>query len=246
MIRLKDLEDKFFVMKQYTRNHLGTLYKLYDITICSGKVQNHRFLDIIALDSKKGIVYHDGSAYKDIDLLFKDIYEYADSLPFHSDYYDPDYRVGIKEMYCMRDYMESLGFERVRNGSKWGTDRYVIKGANPLFGGTYIDITISFDDDKTSGKIIQESGRSGDYRWLEETFDDFDEAVSKINTIINAQLLTSCVLNMERLDRLSDIRGNLTGSINKFDTDTFETYSSSSKELLIQKLEEALNTLKSL
>lgn len=246
MIRLKDLNEKFYVFNMYERDDLGTRYKLYDINRNSGKVQNHRFLDMISFDSKKGIVYQDGSKYTDIDILYKDIYEYADSLLYHSDYYDPSYRVGIKEMYCIRDYMLSIGFTTAKNqcGSMFDTT-YVMNGANPLFGGTYMEITVKINEDTTTGTITQTSGRAMDYRWIEETFDDLDECIGKINSLINSQLLITCSTAMANVDKMIGKMGDLTGTTNKFDTNSLETYSANTKEILIQKLEEALNTLKS-
>lgn len=242
MIRLKDLKEKFKVVGPYEKTALGTKYNLYDINPNSGKSQVHRYLDTIFIDTKKGVVYQDGSSYKDIDVLYKDIYEYADSLEFCSDYYDPSYRVGIKEQMCIRDYMVSLGFDTVPSRS-YSSYSFVLRCHDVFFGQKTLDITIDFDEDKTSGTITVNSTRVNDYRWVTEKFDNLEDAIGKINSTVTSFLLCGVSSTLSTLKKVSDRRAKLTGSFNVLDTDKFDTYTVESKEYVIAKLQEALTNL---
>lgn len=242
MIRLKDLKEKFKVVGPYEKTSLGTKYNLYDINPNSGKSQVYRYLDTIFIDTKKGVVYQDGSAYKDIDALYKDIYEYADSLEFCSDYYDPSYRVGIKEQMCIRDYMVSLGFDTVPSRS-YNSYSFVLHCHDMFFGQKTLDITVDFDEDKTSGTINVNSTRINDWRWVTEKFDNLEDAIGKINSTVTSFLLCGVSSTLSTLKKVSDRRAKLTGSFNVLDTDKFETYTTESKEYVITNLQKALAIL---
>jgi hypothetical protein len=241
-ITLKALKDKFYVMAYYKHDNGLTQYKLYDKDPNSGRSQCHRFLDIVQFDSKRGIVYQDGSKYTDVDSLYKDIYEYANALEFHSDYYDPSYRVGIKEQMCIRDYMKSIGFESVPSGS-YNEMRFILTCHDTFFGQKTMDISICVVEDSTKGVIRTNSTRINHYKWIEEEFDGLDDAIGKINSVVDSILICSVAGTLGVLKKISERRTTLSGSINAIDISTLEKYTANSTEFIVERLHNAIDLL---
>lgn len=217
-----------------------TAHSVYDGTPNSGKCLQNKFLGIIYYDSKKQDVIFNDVTYTNAIVLEGALFDWALSLPWCSDYYDPSFRVGIKEMYIIRDYLRSLGFKYV-NG-----DRFTLSGINHFFNTVYIDVTVKVDEDATTGKIMFNSPKSGDYAWVEETFVDLDDALGKLNMLVGSQLLVSAAWALDIQSKLTNNISNIEGTINKFNVKTFQTYTENTKDKLIAKLEDMLSLLKSL
>ncbi len=217
-----------------------TAYSVYDGTPNSGKCLQNKFLGIIYYNSKKQDVIFNDVTYNNVIMLEKALFDWALGLPWCSDYYDPSFRVGIKETYIIRDYLKMLGFKYV-NG-----DRFTLSGINHFFNTVYIDVIVKVDDDATTGKILFNSPKTGDYSWVEESFVDLDDAIGKLNMLIGSQLLVSATWALDIQSKLTNNIANIEGTTNKFDVKTFQTYTENTKDKLIAKLEEALKTLKSL
>lgn len=243
-ITLKKIKENFIVFpwENLNKDNL-TAYNVYDKEDNSGKIQNHRFLGTIYYNSKKQEVIFNDVVYNNIIILMKALFDWAFGLPWCSDYYDPTYRVGYKEKYIIRDYLKALGFESAITND-WKAERFTLKGHEPYFGQIYIDISITVDDDATTGTIIQHSTIKDDWRWISESFSDLDEAIGKINSLIEPQILCTSAWGISQHNKLNDRRKKLNGYFNKFDFKTFETYTESTKDILIEKLENALKTLK--
>ena len=178
--------------------------------------------------------------YNNAIILEGALFDWALSLPWCSDYYDPSFRVGIKEMYIIHDYLKSLGFKYV-NG-----DRFTLSGINHFFDMVYIDVIVKVDNDATTGKIMFNSPKSGDFAWVEESFTDLDDALGKLNMLIGSQLLVSAAWALDIQSKLTTNAANIEGTINIFNVKTFQTYTENTKDKLIAKLEETLNVLKTL
>lgn len=217
-----------------------TAYSVYDGTPNSGKCLQNKFLGIIYYDSKKQDVVFNDVTYNNAIMLEKALFDWALELPWCSDYYDPSFRVGIKEMYIIRDYLKLLGFKYV-NGN-----RYTLSGINHFFDTIYIDIIVQVDNDATTGKILFNSPKSGDYSWVEESFVDLDDALGKLNMLIGSQLLVSTAWALDIQSKLTSDVSNITGTSNKFNVKSMSVYTENTKDKLIAKLEDTLKTLKSL
>ena len=217
-----------------------TAYNVYDGTPNSGQCLQNKFLGTIYYDSKKQDVIFNNVTYTNIIWLEKALFDWALGLPWCSDYYDPSFRVGIKEMYIIRDYIKSLGFKYI-NGN-----RYTLSGINHFFDTVYIDIIVQVDNDATTGKILFNSPKHGDYSWIEESFTDLDDALGKLNMLIGSQLLVSAAWALDVQSKLTNNTANIEGTVNTFNVKTFQTYTENTKDKLIAKLEDALKTLKSL
>lgn len=215
-------------------------YNVYDGTPNSGKCLQNKFLGTIYYDSKKQDVIFNGVTYTNSLMLEKALFDWAFGLPWCSDYYDPSFRVGIKEMYIIRDYLRSLGFKYV-NG-----DRFTLSGINHFFDTVYIDVIVKGDADATSGTIMFNSPKTGDYAWIEETFVDLDDALGKLNMLIGSQLLVSAAWALDIQSKLTSDASNINGTTNKFNVQSMSLYTENTKDKLIAKLEDTLNTLKAL
>ena len=215
-----------------------TAYSVYDGTPNSGKCLQNKFLGIIYYDSKKQDVVFNNVIYNNAIMLEKALFDWALDLPWCSDYYDPTFRVGIKETYIIRDYLKSLGFEYV-NG-----DRFTLSGINHFFNTVYIDVIVKVEDDATSGTIMFNSPKTGDYAWVEETFVDLDDALGKLNMLIGSQLLVSAAWALDIQSKLTNNTANIEGTSNKFNVKSMSVYTENTKDKLIAKLEDTLNTLK--
>lgn len=215
-------------------------YNVYDGTPNSGKCLQNKFLGTIYYDSKKQNAIFNNVTYTNAIVLEGALFDWALGLPWCSDYYDPSFRVGIKEMYIIRDYLKSLGFKYV-NG-----DRFTLSGINHFFDTVYIDVIVKGDADATSGTIMFNSPKPGDYAWIEEKFTDLNDALGKLNMLIGSQLLVSATWAINTQMKLTSDVSDIDGTINKFDVNTFKTYTENTKDKLITKLEDMLNTLKSL
>jgi len=215
-------------------------YSVYDGTPNSGKCLQNKFLGTIYYDSKKQNVVFNDVTYTNVIVLEGALFDWALGLPWCSDYYDPSFRVGIKEMYIIQDYLKSLGFKYV-NG-----DRFTLSGVNHFFDTVYIDVIVKVDDDATTGTIMFNSPKTGDYAWVEEKFVDLDDALGKLNMLIGSQLLVSAAWVLDIQSKLTSDVSNIEGTTNKFDIKSFKTYTENTKDNLIAKLEDMLNTIKSL
>lgn len=241
-ITLKSLTErnlKHFACPEMNKDGRSA-YNVYDGTPNSGKCLQNKFLGTIYYDSKKQNVVFNDVTYTNAIVLEGALFDWALSLPWCSDYYDPSFRVGIKEMYIIRDYLKSLGFKYV-NG-----DKYTLSGINHLFDTVYIDVIVAVDNDATTGKIMFNSPKSGDYSWVEESFTDLDDALGKLNMLIGSQLLVSAAWALDIQSKLTINAANIEGTTNTFNVKTFQTYSENTKDKLVAKLEDMLNTLKSL
>jgi hypothetical protein len=138
--------------------------------------------------------------------------------------------------------MVSLGFDTVpsRNYCSYS---FVLSCHDVFFGQKTLDITIDFDEDKTSGTITVNSTRPSDYRWVVEEFDNLEDAIGKINSTVTSFLLCGVSSTLSTLKKISDRRAKLSGTFNVFDTDKFDVYSTESKDYVVTKLREALTNL---
>lgn len=234
-MRLKDLKERFYVI------HVpGKRTNLYNPNFGSGKTQNYRYLGSIDFDSKRGVATFNGVNYRNIDDLELAVIHWADSLPFHSDYYDESYRVGVKEEYCICDYLKQLGFER-KNLYYGSGDTYVLTNGNAIDNKPFLDLTIKHTEDTTGGVIYQHIDT---YKFISFNYSDLDDAIDKINSLVGPEVLMSMssLMNIAGMVDMKYIKlDNFkhTTILKNLDTTTLDL-----KELVIQKLEETLNKLK--
>lgn len=124
--------------------------------------------------------------YKTVEELVTAMDEWAKTLPFNVEIYNPIYRSNYKIECAIHDYLKSLGFEM-----SWehNTDVYILKDH---YGREICSFFIEVEEDTTKG-VIRHYVASD--RWVETPFTDMDSAIGACNIMIvsycgvmNAQL----------------------------------------------------------
>ena len=251
-MKLKDIKEKFYVIGE------KGVYNLYDPNIGSSKCMNHRYLGTIHYDSSINSVkvvnpLHDKQPDMEflccfdkkinVDRLVETMYTHADSLPFPSEFYNPDLRISYRVMMMVTHYVESIGFKYKGRGWNWDSYLYTLDGIHPFSKKNYMSLEITFDEDKTTGCIKEHVGQ---YSWIECNFDGVDDAISKINSITETNLLSSASFALKTEDKLSNSRDALTDmTYTHIDINTLKSYTGEMKDKTIKALEDALKVLKS-
>jgi hypothetical protein len=106
MITLKSIKEYYTVSKFETDSYL-----LYDPTQ-QGRLKHKYIGTIYAVRQKNKIVGFrvNEKVCKDIWSLKTELTNYADSLPFNIDFYNPVFKKGCFEEMVVKDYMYNLGF----------------------------------------------------------------------------------------------------------------------------------------
>lgn len=250
-MKLKDIKEKFYVTGE------KGVYNLYDPNIGSSKCMNHRYLGTIHYDSSTNFIkvvnplhykqpdmeflyYFDKKVT--VDRLVETLYTHADSLPFPSEFYNPDLRISYRVMMMVTHYVESIGFKYKGRGWNWDSHMYVLDGIHPFSKKNYIPLEITFDEDKTTGCIKEHVGQ---YSWTECNFDGVDDAISKINSIVEINLLSSASFALKTEDKLSNSRDTLSDmTCTQIDVNTLKSYTGEMKDKTIKALEDALKVLR--
>ena len=242
-MKLRDIKEHFHVTE-----HDG-FYLLFDKEINTSKYLNRKYYGKIKYDSKDitTILFMDNggtlSFYKDtpIDMFVKNIINYADSLPYPSCFYNPQFRKNVFIELCVNDYLKKLGFISINGYS--GSQTFVLRGYNPFKKDSdYITLTFKVNDDTTNGRV---SMINNTFNWMEVPFTNLDEAIGAINSLIKPVLLSSVALSIDKLENISDNLSNLdSAEDNVIDAKSAKVYVSDAKEKVIKVLEDTLSKLK--
>ena len=250
-MKLKDIKEKFYVIGE------KGVYNLYDPNVGSSKYMNYRYLGTIHYDSKTEFVkvvnplhykqpdmeflcYFDKNIH--VDHLVIAIYQYADSLPFPSEFYNPNLKNSYRVMMMVTHYLKSIGFDYQGRGWNWNSHIYILDGIHPFAKKDYIRLEITFDDDKTTGCILEHLNT---YNWTECNFDGADDAISKINSIVETNLLSSATFALNTEEKLSNSRDTMSDlTYMHIDINTLKLYTGEMKDKVIKSLENALKVLK--
>lgn len=250
-MKLKDIKEKFYIIGE------KGVYNLYDPNIGSSKCMNHRYLGTIHYDSSNNFVkvvnplhykqpdmeflcYFDKKVH--VDHLVIALYQFADNLPFPSEFYNPDLRISYRVMMMVTHYLETIGFKYIGRGWNCDSCMYMLDGIHPFSKKNYMSLEITFDEDKTTGCIKE---HVGGYSWTECNFDGVDDAISKINSITEINLLSSATFALKTEDKLSNSRDTLSDmTYTHIDIDTLKAYTGDMKDKAIKALEDALKVLK--
>lgn len=234
-MRLKDIETQLRVVK-----FENTTYKAYNPEENSGKTQVYRYLGLFNFDSKRGVATFDGVEYKELNALVEALYKYADSLPFHSDYYDPSYRIGVKESFCFRDHLKSLGF--VENYQAYKGDLYILYNGNELDKSIAITLSINIEDDSTHGTICQYHNDGSS--WTNIPFENLEDGIKKINSLLAIQtsMMVSTLFKISEqcVDDVQSLNESTVSTLTKKMTIETQNFN----EVMIERLEKILKTLK--
>lgn len=211
-------------------------YNLYDTTKPARYTQCGDFVAQIYLNNDCTKYVFNGRRYDSVEDLTKAIDKHIVTLPFYWGNYDPSYRESHFMEICIREYMESLGYElRLWDYNTPYKGHYVIKG---VWGEVISDWCIEVDFDKTTGSIYK---FLGDFRWVENKFDGLDEAIGAINAMLIPECLTNGGAMTSVLEKMTSERA---GSVSLRSVQGFNVHVEDQKQVLIEKLEEELKRLK--
>jgi hypothetical protein len=123
-----------------------------------------------------------------------------------------------------------------------GENLYTLDGIHPFSKKNYIPLEITFDREKCTGCITEHVGR---FSWNECKFDGVNDAIAKINSIVETDLLSSASFALKTEEKLSNSRDNLTDITQSvIDIEKLKVYTGNMKDKVIDALEDALKQLK--
>lgn len=168
--------------------------------------------------------------FHDLDTLEKGVYDYVESLPYNSEFYNPNYRKGVFEQMVVSDYLRSLGH---KNG--------VILLKNVYGFDQKIYLTTDVSDLDKQEITIRLRGDDIHRGWTEVKVErDSDKIISGIDGLLKPYLLGNIAMQMAVVQKMTTVPIN----VNKIETEDLFPVEVHYKQQLIQELETMLDTLK--
>lgn len=201
---LKELNKHFKVFKW------ENIYKIHSLEVGGRSV--YKFL----CPAEKTGTKFNVIGYKKTNSIeeFKNqVEDYLSKLEYNSEYFDPAYREGIREVHFVHDYLREIGFKNERNS-------YIYKPED-IFGGNTTKIILSFYgldvwDDSFNPKEVQISLSTGRYSWISTKVDRNMKSLQEgIDSLIKPLLLSEGARNITTADKLEIVSKGL--SINSLD-----------------------------
>lgn len=253
------------------------VYNLYDPNPNSSKYSNNRYLCTIHYNSKTEDIkivelvtptydevdedgnkvtiqkpyamYIDRSVKNDsINHFVQWVFEFANKLPYPSDFYDPLCRK-VSNLHRKIDYyLKSIGFTNTHFSYGYDMHDYVLNNIHP-YSKSIGSITLSIkfnekDNDDLSGDIIMDTSHSS---YVTKKFNGLDEAIASINAIVEPILLNYSSKALSTYDKLTDSRANLSeAEMIHIDCESFNIHTENMRDKTIAALENALNMLKNM
>lgn len=237
-MKSQELKDAYYVIRD------GSRYDLYDKAERSGNRTNHKYVGSVVYDSKTQSVSFNGKKYLDISSLNDALTDWAKSLPFSVENYNPSLNEKCRISYCLDDYLSSIGFvydglEKMTKGSA-----YSLKSSNPYYPKQEaIELILHIDDDG-KGLVALIDG-SDEYRAVHSEFNGLEEAIGAINTVIEPIMLCIASQMVKHYSNISETRKKHNiGVLCTVDWRKMESFNEELKPKLIASLEEALKRLK--
>ena len=227
---LKKFGDRYLISE-----HNGG-YLLYDKEV-SGRRANYQYKGKFYLSSCGSSYVFDEERYATPEELILAMEEWASTLPFDAEIYNPVYKKSYMIECALYDYLTSLGFE---SDNSYGRS-YILCDA---FGRQICNIHVDVEDGKSCGcvkRICAETKECA--KWQEAKFTDLDSAIGACNTLVATYCTcvnSSVMLMMSKLtnSRVSEFYDKT------FDIRAFTQYTEDGKAKAIEQLEAELKRLK--
>ena len=199
---LNTLNVKYWVYKRGVFSHVKKVDNTFDIYYRpEGGGLDYWFTIIAKPTMKKSVIFNDKS-YTNIDTLLGDVEIFNKSLMFPSRCYDPMYMDWAREETKISWYLRKLGMKLDGGGYslKDVMGKEVIHlnfemNYNNRWGGDYKE-----RKDSTAGYILRSYGDSG---WINLDFDNAEDAVAKINSLLSTQLITDINTDFDVLSKIT-------------------------------------------
>lgn len=238
MVRLKDLKEKFYLIKtQYKK------YNIYSLTKPSRRT-NYLFVGTVEI-AGRGKIRHiqtdmTASSLEDVERITD---KWLDTIEYSPECYDPTYAHGYRELYMMLDYFDKYGF--VHTGR---SDRYELKISN-FYKEMKVSLSLDIDHDKKREKMMRVFVYVNEDSFITIEENTVDELITSINAFVRAIQLDIIANSLTIYSSMSDKEFNM-DCIKDTQLSTvkrvFDLSNKPLKDVLIEKLEKSLETLKSL
>lgn len=236
---LRALNNEYWVCKRgkLIESENTNVYDIYTQPENSG---TEYFFSVTAKPTMKKSVTFSGKNYNDVATLIGDVKVYNETLTFPSRCYDPMCLPWANEEMKIHWYLTKvLNMEMDYKGlTTIGT--YCLKNA---LGGEIFHVTFEMDYPKSSKDKYSTAGsffrNLGHERWVRINFDDADDAVAKINSLISVQLIADINSNFEVL---SNMTGKLS-SLKDVDVESIDSILKGQKEKYRDKVLPVLKDL---
>lgn len=210
-------------------------YLLYDKEVC-GRRANYQYKGKFYLSSCGSSYVFDEERYATPEELILAMEEWASTLPFDAEIYNPLYKKSFAIECALHDYLISLGFSY-----KNSCDKYMLCDA---FGKEICNIAVYVEDGKSYGRLERLCCDDKDvYKTQEAKFTDLDSAIGACNTL----LATYCtMINSSVVLMLSKMtKARVSEFYNKtFDIKFLSSYTEDGRMKAIEQLEAELKRLK--
>lgn len=226
-MKKKTLLDKLGT-RYHTIEHNGG-YLLYDK---EGKARraNMLFKGLFYLASSgKSYVFQE-EYYETPEELIRAMEEWAKTLPFDVELYNPSFTKSCMIECAVCDYLGSLGF-------KFNHREYVLEDAS---GKELCTIECEVEDGTSCGTIMRQVT---DNSWQEAKFTDLDSAIGACNILLSTYCLTVNSLVTGMMSKMTNHRASLFLT-KTFNMKTLDVYTEDARKKAIEQLEAELKRLK--
>lgn len=219
---------KLFGERYLTIEHDGG-YLLYDKEGKSRRAQS-LFKGLFYLASSGKSYVFQGEYYDTPEVLIQAMEDWAKTLPFDAEIYNPSFKKNYLIECALQDYLTSLGFTY-----SWG--KYILSDHE---GKELCFLEFEVEDGKTSGTVTR---YIGNFSWQDAKFTDLDSAIGACNTLLSTYCL---VVNAKVATLMSKMTDNRVSSFfnHTFDMKALSAYSEDVKQKAIEQLEAELKRLK--
>lgn len=219
---------KRFGERYHTIEHDGG-YLLYDKEGKSRRALS-LFKGLFYLASSGKSYVFQGEYHDTPEALIQAMEDWAATLPFDAEIYNPIYKKNYMIECALQDYLISLGFTY-----SWGKYRL-----SDHEGKEMCLLEIEVEDGKTSGTVTRFIGESS---WQDAKFTDLDSAIGACNTLLS----THCLLvNARVMNMMSNMTQSRVSEFcnHTFSMKTLSTYTEDARQKAIELMEAELKRLK--
>ena len=211
-------------------------YCLYDKERPSMRA-NYKYIGKFYISSDKKRYVFNERYYLDVESMVAAMDEYAGTLPFDIEIYNPIYKASYRIECALHDYLRSLGFE-----SSQYNQNFILYDC---YKQAICELGIEVKDGSTVGAITRRVGVSvkGDVLTTESPFVDLDSAIASVNTILSTYVVSVNSVVMNVMGKITSSRSAILLD-RTFDVKKLAVYTKDGRKKMIEVLEKELDSLK--
>ncbi len=243
--------EKYYDMHTKTQKRVKNQFEVWSLDDKSGKQFTRQFMCIIEMVGQKFKIIPDKRlkhvdkyftfAYARVEGLMEFIVKYVESLPYHSDYYYPNFRPHVFTELVVSGFLKDLGFkcDYGNECEHWSLEDKNIYGSK----SSNISLTIFGLDMLSNVNEIQINYNINMGSWISiKCNKDVDSILEALNNLLKPLFLTDGITNIQKSDKLEFTDFN--GVKNSFDARDISLKSKEYKEEVRNKLLEIANSIK--